>query len=314
MGAEHHVDPGCLPGDLAPVLLREAAADGDLHARVLGLDRGEMTEVSVEFVVGVLPHRTRVEHDHVCAALVAVEGHVPGILEESREPLRVVDVHLAAVGAELICARDLFGTRLVDVGKQGSHNPARVLPRDTRYSGFRSAASTTPATSAGVAATFFAGAFFVAGAFFAAAGLFLAGATVAGSFTSGTARNGGGASTGALAGVAAGACGARPLVGLRPAVLSTTAPAVSATTEAAAFPTCWDSILPRAAVPLACSTTLPVVLNGCLIELIAVSAALPRGFFAATSIPFVAGHPCTCLNRIETRTRAIRVGTALRSR
>ena len=32
--AEHDVDPGRLRGDLALVLLREAAADGDLHAGV----------------------------------------------------------------------------------------------------------------------------------------------------------------------------------------------------------------------------------------------------------------------------------------
>ena len=34
VGAEDHVDPGRPPDDLAAVLLGQAAADGDLHARV----------------------------------------------------------------------------------------------------------------------------------------------------------------------------------------------------------------------------------------------------------------------------------------
>jgi hypothetical protein len=37
---------------------------------------------------------------------------------------------------------------------------------------------------------------------------------------------------------------------------------------------------------------LPVVLNGCLMDSTAVSAALPRGFFVATVMPFVEGRGC----------------------
>jgi hypothetical protein len=47
------------------VLLRQAAADGDLHARGAVLDRLEVAEVAVQAVVGVLAHGAGVEHDDV---------------------------------------------------------------------------------------------------------------------------------------------------------------------------------------------------------------------------------------------------------
>ena len=50
---------------VAAVLLRQAAADGDLHAGSLRLDRREVAEVAVELVVGVLAHRAGVEDDDV---------------------------------------------------------------------------------------------------------------------------------------------------------------------------------------------------------------------------------------------------------
>src|SRR6185437_533032 len=52
--AEDDVDPGRLADDDVAVLLREAAADRDLHPRPTGLDRGEVAEVAVELVVRVL--------------------------------------------------------------------------------------------------------------------------------------------------------------------------------------------------------------------------------------------------------------------
>ena len=67
MGAEDHVDPGRPLHDGVAVLLRQAAADGDLHAGPRGLHRGELAEVAVEPVVGVLPHRAGVEDDDVGA-------------------------------------------------------------------------------------------------------------------------------------------------------------------------------------------------------------------------------------------------------
>ena len=50
---------------VAAVLLREAAADGDLHARARGLHGREVAEVAVQLVVGVLAHRAGVEDDDV---------------------------------------------------------------------------------------------------------------------------------------------------------------------------------------------------------------------------------------------------------
>ena len=63
VGAEDGVHPRRLLEDGLAVLLREAAADGDLHARVGCLDRGQDAEVAVELVVGVFPYRAGVE-DH----------------------------------------------------------------------------------------------------------------------------------------------------------------------------------------------------------------------------------------------------------
>ena len=63
--AEDDVDPRRLLDDAAAVLLRQAAADRDLHVGVGGLGRVEVAEVAVEPVVGVLAHRAGVEHDEV---------------------------------------------------------------------------------------------------------------------------------------------------------------------------------------------------------------------------------------------------------
>ena len=102
--AEDHVDPGRALGDLGAVLLREAAADRDLHVLVGGLLRGEVAEVAVELVVGVLPDGAGVEDDHV-GVCPGVRAQVARVLEQTGEPLGVVDVHLAPVGADLVRAR-----------------------------------------------------------------------------------------------------------------------------------------------------------------------------------------------------------------
>ena len=56
---------GALRVIVVAVLLRQAAADRDLHPGPLRLDRREVAEVAVEPVVGVLAHRAGVEHDDV---------------------------------------------------------------------------------------------------------------------------------------------------------------------------------------------------------------------------------------------------------
>ena len=85
------------------VLLGEAAADGDLHAGPLRLDRREVAEVAVELVVGVLPHGAGVEDDDV-GLLVGGGADVARVLQQAAEPLGVVDVHLAPVGLDLVGA------------------------------------------------------------------------------------------------------------------------------------------------------------------------------------------------------------------
>jgi hypothetical protein len=80
-----------------------AAADRDLHPGVLGLYRDEMAEVAVELVVGVLADSTGVEHDDIGDDAL-IDRDVASGLQQPREPLGVVDVHLAAVGTHLIRA------------------------------------------------------------------------------------------------------------------------------------------------------------------------------------------------------------------
>ena len=65
------------------------------------LDRRQVAQVAVELVVGVLADRAGVEDDDV-RRLVAGRPHVARGLEQAREPLGVVDVHLAAERAHLV--------------------------------------------------------------------------------------------------------------------------------------------------------------------------------------------------------------------
>ncbi|CAB4749138.1 unannotated protein [freshwater metagenome] len=103
MSAEDDVDDRGLLQDHALVLLGKASADRDLHPGVLGLHRDEMAEVAVELVVGVLADRAGIEHDDIGDS--AINGwNVTSGLQQPREPLGVVDVHLAAVCAHLIRA------------------------------------------------------------------------------------------------------------------------------------------------------------------------------------------------------------------
>ena len=97
---------GALSVIVVAVLLRQAAADGDLHVGVGGLERRQVPEVAVELVVGVLAHRAGVEHDHV-GLRAGGRGDVPRVLQQPGQALGVVDVHLAPVGADLVGVRRL---------------------------------------------------------------------------------------------------------------------------------------------------------------------------------------------------------------
>jgi len=105
--AEDDVDPGGLLEDGVLVFLRQAAADRDLHALVTLLHGGQVPEVAIELVVGVLAHGARVDDDDV--GLDAVGFDVSRGLERTTQALRVVHVHLAPECAYLIGAGTAVG-------------------------------------------------------------------------------------------------------------------------------------------------------------------------------------------------------------
>ena len=128
VGAEHGIHPRGFLEDGLAVLLRETAADGDLHARVGFLDRGEDAEVAVQLVVGVFPDRAGVE-DHDVGQL-AGGGDVACGFQHAGHPLGIVHVHLAAEGAHLVGA----GFRLLLDGRGGDSQThlTRVRPATGR--------------------------------------------------------------------------------------------------------------------------------------------------------------------------------------
>ena len=132
VGADHHVDPRCLPLDQALILLREAAAHDDLEIGMPVLDRLQVPQVPVELVVGVLPDRAGVQHDH--ARLVDVVGgqHAVGHQQPS-DALGIVLVHLAPEGADQVSAvHGTEGIRTPDERAAGAHGAAaRIRPRTT---------------------------------------------------------------------------------------------------------------------------------------------------------------------------------------
>ena len=107
MRPEHHINPGRSADDLALVFLRHAAANGDLHIWVGILERLEMPEVAVEPVVGVLADRTGVEH-HDIGISTGCHSDVTRIFEQAGQPLGVVHIHLAPVGAHLVRPHDVL--------------------------------------------------------------------------------------------------------------------------------------------------------------------------------------------------------------
>ncbi len=131
VGAEDHVDPRRLAHDGVAVLLRQAAADGDLHALVPGLGRRELPEVAVQLVVGVLADGAGVE-DHQVGVTLLRGLHVSGVLQQPGEALGVVDVHLTAVRDDLVALGILARTHgpksTRRVRERGPHPSASPLP------------------------------------------------------------------------------------------------------------------------------------------------------------------------------------------
>jgi len=78
-----------------------------------------MAEVAVQPVVGVLPDGAGVEDDHI-RVLAAAGPLVSGFLQQAGQALGIVEVHLAPVGANLVCAHVLL------LGLRGYACPGQV--------------------------------------------------------------------------------------------------------------------------------------------------------------------------------------------
>ena len=108
VGAEDDVDPRRLVEHRLLVHLREAAADGDLHAVVLVLAGLQVPERAVQLAGRVVADGAGVDDDDV-GLFAELGADVAGALERAGEPLGVVDVHLAAERAHLVGARAAVG-------------------------------------------------------------------------------------------------------------------------------------------------------------------------------------------------------------
>ena len=94
---------GARSQDLVPVLLRQAAAHGDLQAGPLLLQGPQLAEVAIKPVVGVFPNAAGIE-DHDVGVLGAVGRDHPFGFEEPGQALGVVLVHLAPERAHEVAA------------------------------------------------------------------------------------------------------------------------------------------------------------------------------------------------------------------
>ena len=127
VGAEDDVDVAGPLLDELPVLLGQAAADGDLHFGPPALERLEVAEVPVEFVVGVLPDAAGVEHDEI--GLVGGAGRLHALLrEQPGQALRVVLVHLAPEGPD----PEALASHLLILRTSPSNRPPDAAKRPRR--------------------------------------------------------------------------------------------------------------------------------------------------------------------------------------
>ena len=99
--AERHVDERVELEDLLALRLGVAAADGDDAARVAVLQRLGVAEVGREPGVRLLANRAGVEDEDVGVVLGRRLAQAE-LLEQPLDPLRVVSVHLAAEGADVV--------------------------------------------------------------------------------------------------------------------------------------------------------------------------------------------------------------------
>ena len=100
-GAEGDVDVGIELEDPLALSLGEAAADGDHALGITSLACRCVAEISRELRVGLLADRACVEDDHV-GLLGARSLAEAELLEHSLDPLRIVGVHLAPEGRDVV--------------------------------------------------------------------------------------------------------------------------------------------------------------------------------------------------------------------
>ena len=109
MGPEDDIDPRRLVEDRVLVHLREAAADGDLHALALVLAGLQVAERAIELPGRVVADRAGVDDDDV-GLFAELGSDIAGTLERPGESLGVVDVHLTAERPDLVGARTALGS------------------------------------------------------------------------------------------------------------------------------------------------------------------------------------------------------------
>jgi hypothetical protein len=98
--AEHEIDVRRALLDDALLELRHAPHDTDNHVRPARLERAQLAELREHLVLGLLPDRARVDEDEVGVGL-AVGQLVAVSSQQAGHPLRVVLVHLTAVGDDV---------------------------------------------------------------------------------------------------------------------------------------------------------------------------------------------------------------------
>ena len=82
------------------IFLRQAATDSNLQVGVVLLLWNQLTQSAVQLVVGILANGAGIEHDEV--GVIPLSLRVTGSFEQTGDSLTIVNIHLAAEGANLI--------------------------------------------------------------------------------------------------------------------------------------------------------------------------------------------------------------------
>ena len=125
MGSKDDIHPGRLVDNRRLVFLGKAPPYRNLHPWLGALNCGELTEVSIELVIGVFAHGTRVDHDNV-RGMSRLCFDIARCFERTRHALRIMNIHLTAKGANFECPPV--------AGIQGSNHRGNVVPR-VRFAG-----------------------------------------------------------------------------------------------------------------------------------------------------------------------------------